>query len=204
MEKPTSNMTLWRLAIALCTITLWSLKAADDLATAKLEILTLTTLGEPLAAARLQLSGDGSGPKYTGVSGPDGRAYFENVPFGQWDLDVSLAGFNNHRERIRVYQPALTFHLGLVLGHPHVSQRTEIQGVVSPMKTKSKYEMWIRMVPLYSGEFLESAIDSAGRFKLLGMDVGSYVLLVIAEGKVLATRPIEVQQRKQDVFIEIN
>lgn len=46
--------------------------------------------------------------------------------------------------------------------------------------------MWIRLVPLYAGSLIENGIDSNGRFKIVGLSPGKYVLLLF-EGQDLVT-----------------
>ena len=197
-------MRVWQLCLALCATPLLGLQGVETSPVARLEIRVLSNAGEPLSEARVTLSGGGPNPQFAAVSGINGNLKFEHVPFGKWDLNVSLPGFQTHKERIAVYQSLLTFRLGLALGYPHDSERPEVSGSILAVKSRDVSAMWVRLVSLYGGSLIENSVDSYGNFRLMGMEVGSYILLVIDGNKVVATKSVDVTIKRQELRIELS
>jgi hypothetical protein len=162
-----------------------------DLSSVK--VLISDTFGRPLTGAHVTLTSIGPGQKFAGT---DGKADFDKIPFGQYDLEIRLMGFLTRKERVRVYQSSVVFNTGLELAATHVYERPVLLGSIKPV-VEGRPDLWVRLVAIYSSDLTENTVDSSGRFELDGMAVGRYLLLVFEKDKVLAARPVDVLGGRQ-------
>ena len=114
----------------------------------------------------------------------------KQVPFGLYEAEVRVPGFEVRREKIGVYQQELMYRLGVVLNYPHSTERPEIAGAVS--FPGSRKDLWVRLVSIFGGDVIENAVDHNGAFHLTGAAPGKYILVLLRKETVLATRAIEV------------
>lgn len=161
------------------------------------KVVVSDTFGKPLTGATVTLISLGPAQKFTGTGG---RADFDKIPFGQYDLEIRLMGFLTRKERVRVYQPNVVFNTGLELAATHVYDRPVLRGSIKP-SVEERADLWVRLVAIYSNDITENTVDNSGRFELDGMAVGKYLLLVLEKNKVLAAKPIDVLGGRQ--FIEV-
>ncbi len=183
--------------------TLPDLQSAEESETARLTFIISTTFGEPLEKAQVLLTSIGPKQRLTGLSGSNGAVLLEQVPFGLYEVEVRVLGFETRRERIGVYQQQLVCRLGLVLGYPHSTDRSEISGSVSSA-SGSKADLWVRLVSVFGGDLIENAVDRTGSFHIIGMAPGRYVLILFEKEKVLATKSVEVSAGSKTVNFSLN
>lgn len=156
-----------------------------------LTVIVSTTFGVPLEKAQVVLTSIGPKQRLTGLSGSRGEVSWKQVPFGLYEAEVIIPGFEARRERIGVYQQQLVYRLGVVLGYPHSSEHPQIVGSVFAAPGGSA-GLWVRLVSLFGGDVIENAVDRAGGFHLTGMAPGLYVLILFEKEKLLATRSVEL------------
>jgi hypothetical protein len=189
--------------LVLLTGTLSAFQSAENSETARLTFIVSTTFGEPLERAQVVLTSIGPKQRLTGLSGSKGEVLLERVPFGLYEVEARVPGFEMRREKIGVYQQQLVYRLGLVLGYPHSAKRSQIAGSVS-WGSGSKADLWVRLVSVFGGDVIENAVDRTGSFHLIGMAPGRYVLILFDKEKVLATKPVEVLGGSKIVNFSLN
>jgi hypothetical protein len=127
----------------------------------------------------------------------------EGVPFGVYKLEAHRLGCVPETRYVSVFRKRVTVIVGLA-----VSRETnglpvwpalhgKVTGALPPGK-----KAFVRLVGVYSSQALESSIDSDGGFDFSVPQYGLYVLLVVNEDGVLASRivsnpysgpPLEIQ-----------
>ena len=164
---------------------------------ANLRIVICDAFGYPLSGTRVTLTSIGPDGSFTS-SGEEAK--FNGVPYGLYDLEVRMPGFERRKEQIGIYQRDLAFRIGLRLLTTRAFQRPELSGSVKA-RTKASQALWVRLVALYSSDFVENRVDSSGKFEFDGMASGKYLLILFQEDKVLAIKPIDVFDNKQTIEI---
>ena len=166
---------------------------------ANVKIVVFDTFGNPIQSAAVKLSSVVPGEIFTATGG---EVAFQQVPFGVYDLEVRVGGFLTRKERIGISQPSLVFRVGLQVGSTYSEPKPEIIGSVKSA-VKGNQNLWVRLMAIYSSDFVEDAVDSSGKFELVGMAPGKYLLFVFQKDKLLATKPIEVLRGKQVIEMSL-
>ncbi len=194
-------MLLSRLGIATCLAgaVTFGQQPAPESDLAVVTVVVSDTFGRPIPGAQITLAAVGPSEKFTAIGG---ETTLEPIPFGRYDLQVRLAGFEPRSERIRIYQPIAVFHIGLEAGAIHSDKRPELAGTISP-DTKGRSDLWVRLVALYSGDLVENTVDRSGHFELGGMALGKYLLFLFQKDKVVATKTLDVLGGKQAVELTL-
>jgi hypothetical protein len=158
-----------------------------------------TTFGEPLAKVLVVLKAVGPTAEYRQTGG---TIRFERVPFGLYDVEIQAPGFSTRRERVGIYQPEVRLWFGLVVAPLHSVERSEVVGSIAPMESDHRV-LWVRLVPLYSSDFIEDQVTPAGKFHLAGLQPGKYVLLVFDKEKLIMTKPLEYSGGKLTLNLDM-
>jgi hypothetical protein len=187
------------LGLGFCFLTQLQMGRQLGSESARVTIIVSDTLGLALQDASVVLTSVGPRQKFTAVGG---EAKFEQIPFGQYDLEVRLPGFPTRETRIRVFQQSLALRIGLDVPMPHASQRMVVSGNVSNAKDLS--DMWVRLVTIYSNDFIENAVDRQGKFELVDIPPGPALLIVFQRHQIVATKATNVSERNQQVTIALN
>jgi len=172
---------------------------AQDSGLATVKVAVSDTFGAPVQGAKLTLTSIGPNEKFTALGG---EANFERIPYGRYDLEVRLTGFEPRKERIRVYQPRVVFRVGLELGASHSYQRPNVFGSVGS-DLKGRSDLWVRFMAIYSGDLVENAVDSLGHFEFDGMAAGKYLLFLVHKDQVLSMKPVDILGGKQVIEVTI-
>jgi hypothetical protein len=128
---------------------------------------------------------------------------FEKIPFGLYDLEVQAAGFSTRRERVAIYQHEVHLWLGLYVSPLHVDEYPEITGSIAPHESNPK-DLWVRVVPLYSSDFVEDRVASSGEFHLRGVQPGRYLLLVFNKENLITTKSIDFRGGKLTLDLDLS
>jgi len=173
--------------LALLTSSCWAQQTAENVSElATISVNVSTTFGERVGPVVAILKA--IGPKAT-YKQYGATINFERIPFGMYALEIQAAGFNIRREQVAVYQAEVQLWVGLVVSPRHSAERSEVVGSVALHDT-SPADLWVRLVPLYSSDFVEGRTTSSGTFHLGGVEPGRYLLLVFNESNLLMTRVV--------------
>jgi hypothetical protein len=159
---------------------------ASELATVRLVLSS--TLGKPLGRALAVLKAIGPSEEYRQSGDP---ITFPRVPFGLYDLEIYASGFATLHQRVGIYNSEVRLRLGLYVSQlgPE-DQRPEVAGSIKSYE-KGQRNLWVRLVPWYSGDFVEDQVAPSGEFCLRDVHPGRYVLLVFDSEKLLITKQVE-------------
>jgi hypothetical protein len=157
--------------------------------TATVTIIPMTTFGERLSEvpAVAVLTSVGSKVRHESRS-PDLK--FEKLPFGLYEVRLQGLGFSTALEMVGVYQPHIEFRIALPLWGMHLDERPRVSGTVT-LAEGGKGEMWIRLMPLYSGQLIQATIDQSGRFDVAGMPPGRYLLAIFQGSDLLHVESVD-------------
>lgn len=165
---------------------------------AKLTIALTSTQGKALGKVLVILRRNRSSIDYRRSSG-QGTISFEQLPFDLYEIEVQASGFSKRTERVGVYQPNMYLTIGLFPSPVHPAERSEILGLI----THSAQSLWVRLVPLYSSDFIEDRVSPSGEFRLGGLFPGRFVLLVFAEDTLVKSEIVDYIGGKQRVSLTI-
>jgi hypothetical protein len=157
---------------------------------ADVHISVLTAFGDALAKPTVVLREVGPRTEYRKVGDDQGGIDLPGVGFGLYDLEVSAKGFAVLHERIGIYQSDFRLSVGLFVSQIHGSQRSEITGSVT-MGGANTEDLWIRLLPMYSADFIEGHVRSNGTFQLGGLHPGRFVVLVFHKKELVSTKILD-------------
>jgi hypothetical protein len=169
---------------------------SPDVATVKL--IVTTTFGEPVGRVLAVLRCCQKEYRKIGDA-----ITLERIPFGYYDLEIQAGGFETRRERVAIYQSEVSLWFGLSIARMHSDKSPEIMGSVVP-RQKSPQDLWVRLVPLYSSNFVEDQVAPSGEFHLKGHDAGRHVLLIFNKEGLITTKLIDCFSGKQTVNIDLS
>jgi hypothetical protein len=165
--------------LVLVTMVLVAQCRASKTEFASIRMRVLTFLGEPIAGATIALIERGTQKELSGAFSPRGDQYVASkVPFGEYLLRVSIGGTRRHEQFINVQQPHLSFRVFMRLARFTDEAPSVVHGTIkSPAGTGG---LWVKMLPLLSTESIgETEVDRDGGFRLVGLDNGEYLLVVM-------------------------
>lgn len=187
--------------LALLTSFCWAQQPVEDVSeVATVSVTASTTFGEPVGQVVAILNAIGPKARY--------RQYgdtisFRQIPFGLYDLEVQAAGFNTRRERVAVYQTEVRLWCGLLVSPLHSEERSEVVGSVALPKNIPA-DLWVRLVPLYSSDLVESRITPDGTFRVVGLEPGRYALLVFDKSRLIMTKPLDYYGGKLALNVDLS
>lgn len=169
-------------------------------AIATVSVVVTDNFGYAVPGAKLTLTSVVPGEKFTGAGS---EVKFERVPFGIYDINVELKGFLKRNERIDVSQHTLLLQIGIALGATHSQEQASLSGTIKWDAGGKRKNLWVRLMPIYSSELVEDAVDGSGKFELTGMAHGEYLLLLFEGSRPLATEPVHILGGKQTVELNV-
>jgi hypothetical protein len=117
----------------------------------------------------------------------------DRIPFGVYKLEAYMNGFYPEVRYVAIYQPRVTVIVGLPFGREVLTLPVPpmVEGkLLGSLPRDKKY--FAKLIGIYSNRTLESNISADGRFDFSVPWDGRYLLLVVSEDGVLATRTIDV------------
>ena len=166
---------------------------------AEVKVIVSDTLGFSIPGARVTLTSVVTAEQFAAEGG---EAKFHHIPLDLYNLEVNMPGFVTRKERVDIASAHLVLRVGLELGSIISKTPSELSVSIKP-GVKGRRNLWIRLMPLYSSDLLENAVDSAGHFELYGMASGKYLLVLFENDEVLATKPVDVRSGKQSVELTL-
>jgi len=171
----------------------------DSNASATVEVLAFDTRGKFLGAPIIKLF---ESYDHKNLSSRFRGSVAQAVPFGEYQIEGYLPAYSSDKRWVRIYQQRVTVILGLTVGYERPSAPLTIRGHVTGQVSPEK-KTYVRLIGVYSDVSLESAIGIDGGFDLAGLTWGAYLLLVISEDGIVASRTINVPYTGVPLEIEI-
>ena len=167
---------------------------------ADVTVVSFDTNGRFLGAPVISIFEDAGDKKDLAPKFHGGAA--EGVPFGTYRIKAYLTGYRSDEKYVWVYQRHVTVVVGLVIGGVAdtvlpPTLRGRVVGALSFSRT------FVRLTSVYSNDSMDSSIGADGGFEMCGMAEGKYLLLVIGEAGVLASRPITFPYKSPPLEISL-
>ncbi len=125
----------------------------------------------------------------------------ENIPYGAYRLEGRLIAHTSDVQYVSVYGPQVTAVLGLAVGYEVPLYPMVLQGrVIGPIPPSRSF---VKLTGIYNSRSMESSIAPDGGFSFAGVSHGSFILLVIGERGVLASRIVTIPYTGPPLTIEI-
>jgi len=95
-----------------------------------------------------------------------GAVRFHGISFGLYNLEVQAAGFNTWRETplANLTSPEVKLSVGLFVAPTHRVKSDQRSQVLVTLPKGNAGDLWVRLVPRYSSDFLEDAVTPGGTF----------------------------------------
>jgi hypothetical protein len=165
---------------------------------ARVEVLAFDTRGKFLGAPTIEVF---EADNHTNFAAKFHAGVAEDIPFGEYRIKSDLPAYSSEARFIRVYQRRVTVVLGLTVGYelPSIplSLHGRVVGRVPPQRT------FVRLAGVFSSLSMESPIGPDGGFDLVGLTWGKYLLLVVGEDGVLASRALTIPYTGPPLEIDI-
>ena len=153
-------------------------------------------LGHPMRQFRVFIIGVGA---LASVHAESQTGDFPRIPYGDFVIRVSAAGFKTVERVIGVDRPTVWVTVPLAVSSHFAESVPVLSGKVIPAITEGK--AWAKLVGVYDNSVIEAAVTTEGRFHFEPKTVGIYVLLIVNEDRVLSMERIELMGYK---YIEIH
>ncbi len=166
-----------------------SSQSADRSPSAKVSLIAFDTRGNPLGPPIVRTFESYEHKNYAskfhlGVA--------EGIPFGVYRVEAYRTAYSSEERYARVYEREVTVVLGLTVGYELPSVPLTLHGKVVGLSPARRARSFVKLSGIYSNLSMESAIRPDGGFDLGGLTWGSFLLLVIDDQGVLATRSLSV------------
>lgn len=127
----------------------------------------------------------------------------EGIPFGDYLMVASVFPLEPERRLVRIYQAQVMVVIGpAVRGIDFREDQFDLHGrVVDPLLVGKR--SFVKLVGVFSAASLETSISDSGVFEFGGLTWGKYLLLVISEDGIVATRPISIPYSMNEPPLEI-
>jgi hypothetical protein len=128
----------------------------------------------------------------------------DHIPFGDYRIEAYLNGFYPETRYVSVFQRSVTVVVGLLLGREAriLPVPPTLHGRISGPTPELK-KTFVKAIGVYSNQSIESGIGPDGGFDLSIPQEGRYVLLVVNEDGVLASRTINSPYSGPPLEIEV-
>lgn len=123
------------------------------------------------------------------------------IPFGDYRIEAYLPAYSSETRYVRVYQQRVTVIVGLTVGYETPIIPLSLHGRVVGQLASEK--TFVKLAGVFSTLSMESPVASDGGFDLIGLSWGTYLLLVVGEDGVLASRTLAIPYTGAPLEIEI-
>jgi hypothetical protein len=172
----------------------------DHIASATVTVLAFDTNGRFLGApdvSRFESEGrkNIAGRFHIGVA--------EGVPLGEYRIEGRLPAYFSDTQHVAIYQPRVTVVLGLAFGYELPIAPPVLHGRVVGLSAANTKHSFVKLTSVFANQSMESAIASNGDFDLCGFSWGQYMLLVIGEQGVIASRFVSLPYTAPSLQINV-
>ena len=162
-----------------------------------LEVVATDLLGRQVDTIEVELLSEEGRGEASVVSTP------ARVKYGNYRLRISAQGSASTWRDVRIFQPHTIVRAELVLGHigcPPVPQ--SFGGKVEREHVKG--ELWVKAIPLRGIGGGEDRVSDAGYFLISGLEVSTYIVIVVRGEKVLHQQVARAGKDTSSLLIELN
>jgi hypothetical protein len=145
--------------------------------------------GRFLGAPQVSVFEEWGGRKNLAAKFRDGKA--EGIPYSVYRIEAHLPGYSSDITYVGVYQPTVTIVLGLRFSQELPDTPPSLGGRVLGL-TAPADKTFVKLIGVFEHISTESAVTSDGRFRLGGLVPGRFLLLVIGERGILASKSLSI------------
>ena len=172
-------------------------QARSGSASAKVEVIAFDTNGRFLGAPNVSLF---ESDDHKNLAARFRAGVADGIPFGIYRVEGRLPAYSSEIRYVRVYQPHVTVVLGLTFSVELPEVPPVLHGrVVGQISPKS----FVRLVGIYSNVSMESSIEADGSFTLGGLSDGQFLLLIVGQKGILASRAVSIPYTGPGLEVEI-
>jgi site-specific DNA-cytosine methylase len=114
-----------------------------------------------------------------------------DIPYGIYRIEGRLPWYYSDTKFVRVYQPLVTVVLGLRFSQELPKVPPTLRGHVTGVPV-STTKAFVKLIGVYEHVSVESLIEGDGTFSLGGLSPGAFLLLVVGEHGIVASRTLTI------------
>jgi len=172
-------------------------QARSSSTSAKVEVVAFDSNGRFLGAPNVSLF---ESDDHKNLAAKFHAGVADGIPFGIYRIEGHLPAYSSEIRYVRVYQPHVAVVLGLTFSVELPEVPPILHGrVVGQVPPKS----FVRLVGVYSNLSMESAIGADGEFNLGGLSDGRFLLLVVGQKGILASRAVSIPYTGPALEVEL-
>jgi hypothetical protein len=157
---------------------------------ARVEVVAFEAHGTFLGAPAVRVF---ESEEHKNLSGAFHAGVADRIPFGVYRLEAYMSGFYPEVKYVAIYRPRVTIFVGLAFGREALALPipSSVHGRVIGSLPRGQ-KSFVKLTGIYSNRALESNIGPDGQFDFGVPWDGQYLLLVVSEKGILASRTIDV------------
>ena len=180
---------LWTLLPASATAQRGVAPSGNTEPTGTIEVLAYSTLGVFLGSPEIHFFGESFDKKNLASRFQKGIA--TEIPYAVYIIEAGLPGFASETKTVRVFQKHVTLIVGVELRIEAPGLPPSTHGRVIGTLPQSK-TIFVKATGVFSSWSVESKIAPDGGFDLSWLPEGTYVLMVLNEDGILASRVVKL------------
>lgn len=126
----------------------------------------------------------------------------KDIPYGTYVLEAGSTGFSGERRVLKVWKTQVTAIVGLELRQEYpafpVYSRGRVKGALPPGKS------FVKVSGIFSSLMEEATISGDGSFELSMLPAGKYLLMVVNEHGLVASRKVQMPGGTLDIDLTID
>lgn len=147
------------------------------------------TTGRYIGAPDIQLFVDRDDQQDLAVAFHDGVA--TGIPYGTYHVEAKKPYYYSDETSVAVFQPSVTIVLGLRFAEELPDVPPVLTGHITGYQGPTD-RVFAKLVGIYGHASAESSIDGKGQFTLGGLPDGVFLLMIVSDHGVLATRTLRI------------
>jgi hypothetical protein len=168
---------------------------------AAVKVLAFDTAGRFLGSPNIKLFESETGEN---LAGKFRGGIAEDIPPGVYRIEAGLPAYYPARKFVRVYQPEVTVIVGLESGFREASTvPLVLHGRITNEVPAVGKHPFVKALGVFADVSAEAIIGPDGTFDLPGLGWGTYLLLVVDEDGVLASRTVTIPYTGSPLQIEL-
>jgi hypothetical protein len=124
------------------------------------------------------------------------------IPYGVYRVEGKQPWYYPDERYVRVYQPSVTIVLGLRFASELPEVPPTLPGRVVGL-TGPADRIFAKLIGVYENVSMEAAVDAGGKFTLGGLAPGAFILLIVNDQRILASRTLTIPYTGPPLEIEV-
>jgi hypothetical protein len=165
---------------------------------ARVEVVAFETGGKPLGAPVISTF---ESYDHKNLASRFHSGVAEGIPYGIYRVEGRLPGYYSDYRYVAVYGSPVAVVLGLAFGYEAPQVPMTLRGrVVGALASKRSF---VKLVGVYGSLAMESAIGPGGTFSFDGVSHGSFLILVVGEAGIVASKTLTIPYTGPPLEVEV-